>query len=71
LSIILFKVTPRYGAIKQRPSDENLIKIADILEVPLTELFDIEHIKSKEEVISSITNLLPQFTEAELQFFYK
>lgn len=56
---------------KQRPTDENLVKIAEILKVTPSELFDVTHILPKDELITAITELLPQFTQQELQFFYK
>ncbi len=56
---------------KQRPTDENLEKIAKILGVEIFELFQIEHIKSKEELIELITNILPSLSDKELQFCYK
>lgn len=56
---------------KQRPTDENLEKIADILNVNISELFDVEHIKTKAEIIKIITEMLPDFDEKEIQFCYK
>ncbi len=56
---------------KQRPTDENLEKIADILGVNISELFDVTHIKSKDEIVNIITKMLPDFDEKELQFCYK
>ena len=56
---------------KHRPSDENLEKIAKILNVEIAELFDVVHIKTKDELIKNITEMLPNFEEKELQFCYK
>lgn len=56
---------------KHRPSDENLEKIAKILDVKISELFDTDHIKTKDELISEITKLLPTLTEQETKFCYK
>lgn len=56
---------------KQAPSDKNLEKIAAILGVSLKDLFDFEHLKSKDELFNSITELLNDFTEKELQYCYK
>lgn len=56
---------------KQRPTDENLEKIADILNVNISELFDVTHIKTKDELIKIITEMLPDFDEKEIQFCYK
>lgn len=56
---------------KQRPSDENLQKIAEVLGVRLVDLFDFEHIQTKDELIKLITNSLVDMDEKELQFCYK
>ena len=56
---------------KQSPSDRNLEKIAMILGVSLKDLYDFEHLKSKDELVDLITELLPKFTEKELQYTYK
>ena len=56
---------------KQRPSDENLQKIAEILGVRLSDLFDFEHIQTKEELKDLIINSLQDLDEKELQFCYK
>lgn len=56
---------------KQRPSDENLEKIAKILNVGLYELFDNEHLKNKCELKNDIINLLETLTENEIRYIYK
>ena len=56
---------------KQRPSDENIVKIANILEVDLSELFSIEHLKTKEELIEMIIQILPKLNENQIRFCYK
>ena len=56
---------------KQRPSDENLIKIANLLEVELFELFGTEHLETKEKLIEKITKMLPEFSENQIRFCYK
>lgn len=56
---------------KQRPSDENLEKIAEILNVKISELFDTDHIKTKSELIAEITELLSTLTEQEIKFCHK
>lgn len=56
---------------KQRPTDENLEKIANILNVEIKELFDYNHIKPKQELINSIQSMLNNLEEKELQYIYK
>ena len=56
---------------KQRPSDENLEKIAKILDIELYELFDNEHLKDKEDLINSLKDLLDTLNENELRYLYK
>jgi len=43
---------------KQRPNDENLYKIANILNVEIKDLFDFEHNKPEKDLISEIINKL-------------
>lgn len=56
---------------KQRPSDENLEKIAKILDIELYELFDNEHLKDKEDLVNSLKDLLDTLSENELRYLYK
>lgn len=56
---------------KQRPNDENLAKIAGILGVEIKDLFDFSHIKSKDELIDEITDVLYLLSENELMFCHK
>ena len=56
---------------KQRPTDENLEKIANILDVEIKELFDYNHIQTKQELINSIQSMLNNLEEKELQYIYK
>lgn len=56
---------------KQRPTDENLEKIAKILDVKLPELFDVIHIETKEELLKNISEILSTLNEKELRFCYK
>lgn len=56
---------------KQRPTDENLEKIANILNVEIKELFDYNHIQTKQELINSIQSMLNNLEEKELQYIYK
>nr|QGT49732.1 hypothetical protein Melaina855_1190 [uncultured Candidatus Melainabacteria bacterium] len=57
---------------KQRPNDENLEKIASILNVELKELFDFKHIEmTKEDIIDKIVTLLSELEKDEVVYIYK
>ena len=55
----------------QFPKEENLSKIASKLNVDEKELFDFNHIKSKNELIKSINETLSNFDDKKLQAAYK
>ncbi len=55
----------------QMPKEENLCKIAEILKVPVKDLFDFEHIQSKDELIDRINTLLRNSSQKEVEFVYK
>lgn len=55
----------------QKPKEENLTKIADILGVKEMDLFDFGDVNSKTELISKIDEILQQSSEAEINYFYK
>jgi len=53
------------------PRGDKLLNIVDALGVELKDLFDTDHIKSKEELIKIINEYLLVLNETELGFFYK
>ena len=55
---------------KQRPNDDNLDKIANILGVEIKDLFDFEHQKPDRDLISEIVDKLKTNPE-KIQDFYK
>ena len=55
---------------KQRPKDENLYKIANILKVELKDLFDFEHKKPKSDLYNEIIEKLKNNPD-RLEDFYK
>ena len=55
---------------KQRPNDENLLKIAQILDVEIKDLFDFEHTKGNQDLISEIIEKLNNHPE-RIKDFYK
>lgn len=56
---------------KQRPSDENLEKIAKLLNVELYELFQNEHLKNRDEIINEILVDIKDLTDKEIQYIHK
>lgn len=57
---------------KQRPNDENLEKIASILNVELKDIFDFNHLDlSKEDIVDKIVNILPELEKDEVFYIYK
>lgn len=57
---------------KQRPNDENLEKIASILNVEIKELYDFGHVtKSKEEIINCINDILPKLNKEKVVYIYR
>ena len=53
------------------PREDKLRKIASVLQVEIRDLFDVEHIRSREELIFAIEAMLPELDNKELKFFYK
>lgn len=55
---------------RQRPNDDNLEKIAGLLDVEIKDLFDFEHKQPKENLISEIIDKL-QNNPARIEDVYK
>ena len=55
----------------QRPNDENLVKIAKILNVQLKDLFDFEHILPRKELMQQIVSEIDGLSDKELQYLNK
>ena len=55
---------------KHRPSDDNLEKIAKILNVEIKDLFDFEHKNTKENLLKEIVSKLKNNPE-KIEDFYK
>ncbi|MBR1942947.1 helix-turn-helix transcriptional regulator [bacterium] len=55
----------------QRPNDENLIKLAKILNVKIKDLFDFEHVLPEEELKDKITSEINNLSKKELEYLYK
>ena len=53
------------------PREDKLRKIAKFLNVEIKDLFDIKHIISRNELLASISEILNNFNEKELMFYYK
>lgn len=57
---------------KQRPNDDNLIKLANIFEVEIKDIFDFEHtVKTQSQLLSDITRNLKSFSIDELIYITK
>ena len=56
---------------KQRPNDENIVKLAEVLNVEIKDLFDFEHFVDKKCITSNIVESLAGLNEQELQYIYK
>ncbi|MBR6722487.1 helix-turn-helix transcriptional regulator [bacterium] len=56
---------------KQRPNDDNLEKIAQILNVEIKDLFDFGHKKPKDELIDLINIMLNEMSKKEVEYCYK
>lgn len=50
---------------------KNLIKLASILNVDIKDLFEYEHIKTKQELLTEIQDFLKEATHKEVEFVYK
>ena len=55
----------------QLPKEENLEKIAQVLNVEIKDLFDFGHKKSKEELEAQIITIVKKSSLKELERFYK
>ena len=53
------------------PQPENIEKLAKALNVEVKELFDFDHIKSRDELIDAIDKQLQELTSKELEYFHK
>lgn len=53
------------------PQTKNLEKLAQILNVQVRELFDFEHIKTKEELTEEIKHFITEANIADLEFLAK
>ncbi len=55
----------------QRPNDENLEKIAKILNVKIKDLFDFEHILTIEDLKQKVLSKIDNLSQKELEYIYK
>lgn len=53
------------------PTLETLAKIADVLDVPITDFFDGSSPQNRQEVIENVNALMKKMNDKELQIFYK
>lgn len=53
------------------PREDKLFKIANVLEIEIKELFDVGHVKKREDILEEIENILQNSKDNELAFFYR
>ena len=53
------------------PREDKLRKIASKLNVEIKDLFDIDHIQKRSDILNSISNILNNCNDNELAFCYK
>lgn len=53
------------------PKEDTINKLTNALNCKVRDLFDFEHIKSREELFESIKEILQNSKTEEMQFFYK
>ncbi|MBQ8459713.1 helix-turn-helix transcriptional regulator [bacterium] len=53
------------------PREDKLRKIASYLNVEIRDLFDVEHIKTRDDLLKSISSILEKSNDDELIFYYK
>ena len=56
---------------KQRPNDDNIIKIAEIFKVEVQELFNFGHQKTHIELKENIIKMINELSDKELKYIYK
>lgn len=56
---------------KQRPNDDNIVKLSEIFKVEVQELFNFEHQKPKNELKDNIINMVNSLSDKELKYIYK
>ena len=66
-----FRTIQRIETGKNTPSIETLVKIADALNIETESFFKTDYLKSREEIISSIINILNDMNDEKLREFYK
>ena len=55
----------------QRPNDENLVKLARILNVQIKDLFDFEPVLPRKELTQQIVSEIESLSDKELQYLHK
>ena len=53
------------------PSIETIIKIANVLNIKIADLFEIQDFKSRNEIIDDINNCINLMDDVDLKHFYK
>ena len=53
------------------PREDKLRKIASVLQVEIKDLFDVDHVRTRSELMNSISSILDNLNNQELMFYYK
>ena len=56
---------------KQRPNDENLIKLSKIFKIEIKEFFDFSHIQTRQALLKDINSELKTLSDSQIRFVYR
>ena len=65
------KTIIRLENAKCSPSIDTVIKIANVLEIKITDLFETNDFKTRNEIIEDIQNCIKEMSDNDLRTFYK
>lgn len=66
-----FRTIQRLETGKNIPSLETLTKLAEAFEIDMRDLFSLEHLESREEIINNINILANRLDDKHLRLFYR
>ncbi len=55
----------------QLPKEENIEKIAAVFDVPIKELFDFGHLKSRKELQTELIDIIKNAQDKDVELYYK
>ena len=68
---INFRTIQRIETGKNTPSLETLLKLSEALDINIQDFFNVEHYKSRENLIKEINTIANKLDDKKLQEFYK